>query len=185
MTGVKLGRTSYERKSEETKQLQQLKAKQDLLNSFDSHVIELATLLSDNFDSKIHSFQADMGMIEHMAAKLLEQYSITDPSHLTTCLYSPGENADSDLHEKYTQYRKLISDQQPCSPEMLHTLEIDTAAFHVWCKSMEKIYLQTLNYAKSIPGFSELIMEDKIILLKSSRCELLQVIRLDAQLLFT
>ena len=150
-----------------------------ILDSYDNHVVELATLLRDNFNTKVHSSRAEMSTVDAKARKVLEDYVVTDPSCLDMCLYSPGENSDMELQKWFEEYRKLITAQQSCPPEMCHTYkaQIDAAGFHVWCKSVEKIFLQLLNFAKSIPGFSDLQMEDRIILLRSARCEILQVIR--------
>lgn len=109
-------------------------------------------------------------LIVERVYNLVYEQSVTLP--LNTLLFSPGPN--SHLMEWADEFSRCINNPDTYQQGIQAILD-------GWFCELEKNFHGITHFAKQIPGFSDLQLDDRIILLKSARLDAIHSLRLVLQ----
>lgn len=128
--------------------------------------VQVLVELFKNSFSDIYCFINLRMVIVERVYNLIHSENVTLPMNLP--LYSPGAN--SHLMEWAEEFTQLIESED----NYQHGLQL---LMDAWLEEVERHFHGLTHFAKQIPGFSELLLDDKIILLKQARGDAMHSLR--------
>lgn len=113
---------------------------------------------------------------------LIAEASLTNPGEqITEPIYSPGPGDEHILYAFYLEMKETAQntkiaaslcdvEDSPASADSINIL------WKNWMNVAEHLFIQLTKYAKKLPGFEHLYLDDKVTLLKASRIEIMTLL---------
>lgn len=167
------GRYTHKQRTQHTQEFRKIQAEKEALRQSEADQTEhqqMARVLSELFDrcfADIYYFVAQRKTILERVDKLVHEHNVTPP--LSRPLFSLGSNSKlKDWASKFTSLLENPDGRQQAAKSMMES----------WYSNFEKYYGAIAAFAKQIPGYLNLAIDDRIILLKTGGLDAIYCLRL-------
>lgn len=173
--GCRKGRYTYEKRTQDTKEFRRIQASENVSKHFELEqcsemVAMLATQFERNFPFVCHAITGKSEM-ELRIKKLLGDDD-RKGRELDHVLFSPGHSSTPEARAWFdTADRHLRYVSSNAEVQRITNAVGNDMVFDNWALRAEELFHGLANFLKCLSGFSDLQLDDKIILLKEGRIE--------------
>lgn len=179
-TGCRKGRYTYEKRTQDTKEIRKMQAEATVYRQFEhENVAEVATLLSYNFITnfpEILSYFMDEDKINAQVQTLFDEHALNSAECVLQPMYSPGHTPSAEVEGWFEALIEMYNNWS-LSQNHYELEPIQDKLFQAWVTEVERTFHQLTSFAKLLPGFNDLLLDDRIILLKTARTDSMNFIR--------
>ena len=135
----------------------------------------LSSQFEQSFETLYH-FLTDKSTIDERVREMVGELYRNQP--LTRLMYSPGHTPNPQAQSWYELINSHLASAS-CNPEEQDVSNVlaQDMVFDAWSFQAEKVFHGLTSFAKSLPGFSDLLLDDRIILLKEGRADALNILK--------
>ncbi|XP_067935191.1 peroxisome proliferator-activated receptor alpha-like isoform X2 [Watersipora subatra] len=173
--GCRKGRYTYEKRTQDTKEIRRRQAEVNVSLHYEvQQCAETVAMLFEQFEQSflsVYEFYMGKEKIDMRVREMLADQE----SPLSLVLYSPG-------HSPNQEAKNWVDTINANLVEMSYHAQDETSSAHnmvfdAWAFQTEKNFHGLASYVKCLPGFSDLQIDDRIILLKEGRVDSLSVLK--------
>lgn len=123
-----------------------------------------------NAFSDLYCFMNLRLVITERAYELAQAENLSPTTPIEMPIFSPGLNSSMGIWiDEFYERMNEVDESGECKGMQM--------IFHAWMCEAERTFHGFTSFAKNLPGFSDLILDDRIILLKQARVETMNMLR--------
>jgi len=169
------------KRTQDTKEVKRQQANERFCKHFDlQYCAEVASMLAWQFQQSFQQLLIFYTSKKEVEMRIHELITSPQTQQEARMLYSPGHDPCDMAKEWYVTINErieLMKASQSAEELKMARSGVEDLIFSGWALQIEQILYGMTSFAKSLPGFSDLVMDDRIILLKQGRVDTIHVLR--------